>query len=263
VRKIVVDHDDADDVLQNTFIKAWKALDNFKEESQLYTWLYRIGTNEALGFLRQKQRMNTTSIHPIEYQLSKSLESDVYFKGDTIQLKLQQAILTLPEKQRIVFNMRYYEEMPYEEMSEVLETSVGALKASYHHAAKKIEAFRVQSPNDRYPVSAAELQAADFKFAQDHYQLTNPSDGTPRNNIYYVITGALATDATYGKGYAIGTAAKNGTSFCIVNGKVLAASCNGADNTRLLIGTPVNTLTDTVWIATGYSSTSGWQSWTQ
>jgi len=141
VRKIVVDHDDADDVLQNTFIKAWKALDNFKEESQLYTWLYRIGTNEALGFLRQKQRMNTTSIHPIEYQLSKSLESDVYFKGDTIQLKLQQAILTLPEKQRIVFNMRYYDEMPYEEMSGVLETSVGALKASYHHAAKKVEDF--------------------------------------------------------------------------------------------------------------------------
>lgn len=141
VRKIVVDHDDADDVLQNTFIKAWKALDSFKEESQLYTWLYCIATNEALGFLRQKQRMNTTSIHPIEYQLSKSLESDVYFNGDAIQLKLQQAILTLPEKQRIVFNMRYYEEMPYEEMSGILETSVGALKASYHHAAKKVEDF--------------------------------------------------------------------------------------------------------------------------
>lgn len=141
VRKIVVDHDDADDVLQNTFIKAWKALDSFKEESQLYTWLYRIGTNEALGFLRQKQRMNTQSIHPIEYQLSKSLESDVYFKGDVIQLKLQQAILTLPEKQRIVFNMRYFDEMPYEEMAGILETSVGALKASFHHAAKKVEDF--------------------------------------------------------------------------------------------------------------------------
>ena len=141
VRKIVVDHDDADDVLQNTMIKAWKALDNFKEESQLYTWLYRIATNEALGFLRQKNKNRTESIHPIEYQLSKSLESDVYFKGDHIQLKLQQAILTLPEKQRIVFNMRYYEEMPYEEMSQVLETSVGALKASYHHAAQKIEDF--------------------------------------------------------------------------------------------------------------------------
>lgn len=141
IRKIVIDHDDTDDVLQNTFIKIWKGLENFKEESQLFTWLYRIATNEALTFLRNKQKQNTTSIHPIEYQLSKSLESDEYFKGDDIQMKLQQAILTLPEKQRVVFNMRYYEEMPYEQMSEVLETSVGALKASYHHAAKKIEEY--------------------------------------------------------------------------------------------------------------------------
>jgi RNA polymerase sigma factor (sigma-70 family) len=139
IRKIVIEHNDTDDVLQNTFIKIWKGLENFKGESQLYTWLYRIATNEALTFLRQKQKQNTTSIHPIEYSLSKSLESDVYFKGDAIQLKLQQAILTLPEKQRIVFNMRYFDEMPYEQMSEVLETSVGALKASYHLAAKKIE----------------------------------------------------------------------------------------------------------------------------
>ena len=141
IRKIVVDHDDSDDVLQNTFIKVWKGLENFKEEAQLFTWLYRIATNESLTFLRQKQKRNTTSIHPIEYQLSKSIESDEYFKGDEIQLKLQQAILTLPEKQRVVFNMRYYDEMPYEQMSEVLETSVGALKASYHHAAKKVEEF--------------------------------------------------------------------------------------------------------------------------
>ena len=141
IRKIVIDHDDADDVMQNTFIKVWKGLENFKEEAQLFTWLYRIATNESLTFLRQKQKRNTTSLHPIEYQLSKSLESDVYFNGDEIQLKLQQAILTLPEKQRVVFNMRYYDEMPYEEMSGVLETSVGALKASYHHAAKKIEEF--------------------------------------------------------------------------------------------------------------------------
>lgn len=141
IRKIVIVHDDADDVLQNTFIKVWKGLGSFKEESQLYTWLYRIATNESLTFLKQKQRANTTSIHPIEYQLSKSLESDNYFEGDEIQLKLQKAILTLPEKQRIVFNMRYYDEMPYEQMSEVLETSVGALKASYHHAAKKVEDF--------------------------------------------------------------------------------------------------------------------------
>jgi RNA polymerase sigma factor (sigma-70 family) len=141
IRKMVIDHDDADDVLQNTFIKIWKGLENFKGESALYTWLYRIATNEALGFLRKKQKENTQSLHPIEYQLSKNLESDTYFEGDEIQLKLQQAILTLPEKQRIVFNMRYYDEMPYEQMSEILETSVGALKASYHHAAKKVEEF--------------------------------------------------------------------------------------------------------------------------
>lgn len=141
IRKIVIDHDDTDDILQNTFIKVWKGLENFKEESQLYTWLYRIATNESLTFLRQKQKKNTSSIHPIEYQLSQSLESDSLFNGDEIQLKLQKAILTLPEKQRLVFNMRYYDEMPYESMSEILETSVGALKASYHHAAKKIEEF--------------------------------------------------------------------------------------------------------------------------
>jgi RNA polymerase sigma factor (sigma-70 family) len=139
IRKIVIDHDDSHDVLQNTFIKAWKGLENFREESGLFTWMYRIATNEALSHLRQKQRSNQVSIHPIEYQLSASLEADVYFKGDDIQLKLQKAILTLPEKQRIVFNMRYYDEMPYEEMSSILETSVGALKASYHIAAKKVE----------------------------------------------------------------------------------------------------------------------------
>ena len=143
IRKIVISHDDSDDVLQNTFIKIWKGLENFKEESQLYTWIYRIATNEALTHLRQKRKKNTTSIHPIEYELSKNLESDNYFSGDEIQLKLQQAILTLPEKQRLVFNMRYYDETPYEEMSQILETSVGALKASYHIAAKKIEEILV------------------------------------------------------------------------------------------------------------------------
>jgi RNA polymerase sigma-70 factor (ECF subfamily) len=143
IRKIVIDHDDSDDVLQNTFIKIWKGLENFREDSQLYTWMYRIATNEALTMLRQKKKANTTSIHPIEYELSKNLESDNFFKGDEIQLKLQQAILTLPEKQRIVFNMRYYDETPYEKMSEILETSVGALKASYHIAAKKVEEFLV------------------------------------------------------------------------------------------------------------------------
>lgn len=145
IRKIVIDHDDSDDVLQNTFIKIWKGLENFKEESQLFTWIYRIATNESLTYLRQKQRKNTSSIHPIEHELSKNLESDNYFSGDEIQLRLQQAILTLPEKQRIVFNMRYYDEMPYEQMSEILETSVGALKASYHIAAKKIEEILINT----------------------------------------------------------------------------------------------------------------------
>lgn len=143
IRKIVISHDDTDDVLQNTFIKVWKGLSGFNGDSQLFTWLYRIATNESLTFLKQKQRANTTSIHPIEYQLSKSLESDNFFKGDEIQLKLQKAILTLPEKQRVVFNMRYYDEMPYEQMSEILDTSVGALKSSYHIAAKKIEEYLV------------------------------------------------------------------------------------------------------------------------
>lgn len=145
IRKIVIDHDDTDDVLQNTFIKIWKGLVDFKQESQLYTWLYRIATNEALTFLRSKKQRNTFSIHPIEHQLSKSLESDAYFKGNEIQLKLQKAILTLPEKQRIVFNMRYYDETPYEQMSKILETSVGALKASYHIAAKKIEDYLINN----------------------------------------------------------------------------------------------------------------------
>jgi len=145
IRKIVIDHDDSDDVLQNTFIKVWKGLSGFKAESQLYTWLYRIATNEALTLLRQKEKLQTSSIHPIEYTLSKNLESDTYFSGDEIQLKLQQAILSLPEKQRIVFNMRYYDETPYEQMSEILDTSVGALKASYHIAAKKIEELLVNT----------------------------------------------------------------------------------------------------------------------
>jgi len=145
IRKIVIDHDDSDDVLQNTFIKVWKGLENFKAESQLYTWLYRIATNEALNLLRQKKSKPTTSIHSIEYELSRNLESDNYFTGDEIQLRLQQAILTLPEKQRLVFNMRYYDEMPYEQMSQILETSVGALKASYHIAAKKIEELLINT----------------------------------------------------------------------------------------------------------------------
>ncbi len=141
IRRIVIDHDDADDVIQNTFIKVWNGLDKFNGESQLYTWLYRIATNESLTFLKQKKLRAGVSLDSVEYGLANGLTDDNYFSGDEIQKKLQNAILTLPEKQRLVFNMKYYEEMKYDEMSEVLGTSVGALKASYHHAVKKIEEY--------------------------------------------------------------------------------------------------------------------------
>jgi RNA polymerase sigma factor (sigma-70 family) len=139
IRKLIIVHDDTDDLLQNTFIKAWKGLENFREESQIYTWLYRIATNEALTFLKEKRKKFFLPIVDVEKELSSNLEGDGYFDGDDLQLALQKAILTLPEKQRIVFNMRYFDEMKYEDMASILGTSVGALKASYHHAAKKIE----------------------------------------------------------------------------------------------------------------------------
>jgi len=144
IRRMVIIHDDADDVLQNTFIKAWKGLPNFKEQAQLYTWLYRIATNESITFLNQKKKRFFIPIINVEKELSNHLESDTLYNGDEIQLKLQKAILTLPKKQRLVFNMKYYEEMKYEEISKILDTSVGALKASYHHAVKKIEFFLTQ-----------------------------------------------------------------------------------------------------------------------
>jgi len=139
IRKIVVDHEDTDDVLQNTFLKIWKSLSDFRSDSKLFTWLYRIATNEALSFLKQKRRKSFTLLDDTENKLAEQLESDPYFDGDEIQLKLQQSILKLPEKQRVVFNMKYFDGLKYEEMAEILGTSVGALKASYHHAVKKIE----------------------------------------------------------------------------------------------------------------------------
>jgi RNA polymerase sigma factor (sigma-70 family) len=141
IRRMVITHEDADDVLQNMFIKVWKGLENFREDSQLYTWLYRIATNESLTFLAQQKKRNSVSLSDDENGLSNKLKSDTNFDANKLEWKLQLAIQSLPEKQRIVFNLRYYEEMPYEEMSHVLETSEGALKASYHHAAKKIESF--------------------------------------------------------------------------------------------------------------------------
>ncbi|MEO5595436.1 MAG: sigma-70 family RNA polymerase sigma factor [Chitinophagaceae bacterium] len=141
IRRMVVEHEDANDVLQNVFIRVWNGLQNFREDSQLYTWLYRIGTNECLTFLEQKKRKSTVSLGDVETGLSNTIKADKHFDPNKLEWKLQLAMQQLPEKQRIVFNLRYYDEMPYEEMSKVLETSEGALKASYHHAVKKIEDF--------------------------------------------------------------------------------------------------------------------------
>ena len=141
IRSIVLNHDDADDVLQNTFVKVFRNIDGFKGESKLYSWMYRIATNEALSFLKKKSKKQGISDSELQQQLLENLEADVYFEGDEIQLKLQQAIATLPEKQKLVFNMKYFQELKYEEISEILETSVGGLKASYHLATKKIEAY--------------------------------------------------------------------------------------------------------------------------
>lgn len=142
VRRMVIDHDDADDVVQDIFVKVWKNLGNFREDSQLYTWLYRIATNECITFLnKKKQKQNVSLDDDTTAYLAETLADGNYFNGDRAQMKLQQALLTLPEKQKLVFNMKYFEDMKYEEISEILGTSVGALKASYHLAVKKIEAF--------------------------------------------------------------------------------------------------------------------------
>jgi RNA polymerase sigma factor (sigma-70 family) len=141
IRRMVIEHEDANDVLQNMFIKVWKGLDNFREDSQLFTWLYRIATNECLTFIEQQKKRTSVSISNEESGLSNRLKADKDFDANKIEWKLQLAMQQLPDKQRTVFNLRYYDEMPYEEMSRVLETSEGALKASYHHAVKKIEDF--------------------------------------------------------------------------------------------------------------------------
>ncbi len=141
IRRLVLDHDDSSDIVQDVFIKAWQAFSNFRKDSTIYTWLYRIATNEAISFLNKKKRKALISFHDIEHALSEKLEADNYFKGDEIQKKLQKAILKLPPKQRAVFNLRYFDEMKYEDMAKILGKSEGALKANYHHAAKKIEDF--------------------------------------------------------------------------------------------------------------------------
>ena len=141
IRNIVLNHEDADDVLQNTFIKVFSNIKNFKGESKLYSWIYRIATNESLTFIEQRAKKQGISNEEVQQKALMNLESDVYFEGNEIQLKLQKAIAILPEKQQLVFKMKYFEEIKYENMSEILDTSVGALKASYHHAVKKIEQY--------------------------------------------------------------------------------------------------------------------------
>lgn len=139
IRKMVISHDDSDDLVQEVFVKVWKYLDNFRGDSQLYTWIYRIATNECLSFLAKKKKRFFLPIGDVEKELSNYLDSGAYITGDEVELKLQKALLKLPNKQRLVFNMKYYDNMKYEQISEITETSVGALKASYHHAVKKIE----------------------------------------------------------------------------------------------------------------------------
>ena len=141
IRKMVLDHDDANDLLQNTFLKAWMNIDYFRGEAKLSTWLYKIAINECITFLNRQRVQNNVSIDDTDVFLLERIKGDEYFDGDAAQMKLQKAILTLPEKQRAVFNMKYFDDMKYEDMSEIFGTSVGALKASYHHAVKKVEEF--------------------------------------------------------------------------------------------------------------------------
>ncbi|WP_340154761.1 RNA polymerase sigma factor [uncultured Winogradskyella sp.] len=141
IRKIVLSHDDADDALQNTFIKVHRSIDKFKGDSQLFSWLYRIATNESITLINKNAKRLQITNEEYQTKAINNLTADVYFEGDDIQLKLQKAIAKLPQKQQLVFNMRYFEDLKYKDMAEILETSEGALKSSYHIAAKKIEAF--------------------------------------------------------------------------------------------------------------------------
>lgn len=139
IRRLVLNHDDCDDLVQEVFVKVWKNLDRFRNDSQLYTWIYRIATNESITFLNKQKQRNNTPFDEVSSELSENLVASSYFNGDKIQTKLQQALLTLPEKQRLIFNMKYFDDLKYEEISEILGTTVGALKASFHIAVKKIE----------------------------------------------------------------------------------------------------------------------------
>ena len=144
IRKIVIHHQDADDVLQNTFVKVLNHIQNFKEDSKLYTWMYRIATNESINYIQKRAKVLNVDLQDYQTQLANTLQDDELFDGEQIQILLQKAIARLPQKQQLVFNMKYFDEMKYEDMSEILDTSVGALKASYHHAVKKIENYLKQ-----------------------------------------------------------------------------------------------------------------------
>lgn len=141
VRHMVIDHDDAHDITQDTFIKVWKGLDGFKAQSALYTWIYRIATNECLSFLKKKRTRYMLPLHDVEGELAQKVDTQALMEADEVEKLFQKAILSLPQKQRLVFNMKYYQDLTYEEISTILDTSVGALKASYHHATKKIEHY--------------------------------------------------------------------------------------------------------------------------
>lgn len=145
IRRMVVVHNDTDDILQNTFVKVWRGLADFREDANLYTWLYKIATNETLNWIEREKKRVTADYDGNEHLFANRLPQQQGYDANKIEWKLQQAILALPEKQRIVFNLRYYDELPYEDMSKVLETSVGALKASYHHAVQKVTAYLKQS----------------------------------------------------------------------------------------------------------------------
>lgn len=140
IRKILISHEDTDDVLQNVFVKIWQGLKEFRYEAKLFTWMYRIATNEALNFLSEKRRKVYGNMDEISAFLENTLESDGYFSGDEIQKELQKAILTLTDRQRVIFNMKYFDDLSYEDISQILGTAVGTLKATYHNAVKKIEA---------------------------------------------------------------------------------------------------------------------------
>lgn len=141
IRRLVLSHDDANDILQNTFIKAWTNIDYFRGDAKMSTWLYRIAFNESLTFLNKQRANSQLSIDDTDTEVLNKLESDPYFDGDETQKIFIEAIKRLPEKQQMVFNLKYFKEMKYEEIAEILGTSIGGLKASYHHAVKKIETF--------------------------------------------------------------------------------------------------------------------------